>query len=235
MLAAPEIFSDDDIIDEIVDFLAAGTQTTQRTTQVVLYRLMTQPEILKRVRTEFEELVGTKSSFSADFKEELTYEVIRDMKVLGCVFQETLRLNPVAPISSFQEVAKDTKFGWLSTKANQQFSFNISGLHLNGNQWQRPFEFLPDRFDPNHELSRTPDGKKRNPYSWLPFLGGRRICMGKHFAEIISKAVSTMMTQRFEMCFENKELYNADRVPRQYIGIRHRPPIWVEIRLRDNQ
>ena len=116
------------------------------------------------------------------------------MKILGYVFQETLRLNPVAPNSTLQGVAKDTKFAWLTIKANQDFIFNMNGLHLNGNQWQRPLEFLPDRFDPSHELSRTPDGKKRNPYSWLPFLGGRRICMGKHFAEIISKTILTMMT-----------------------------------------
>lgn len=113
-----------------------------------------------------------------------------------------------------QEVLKDTKFGWLSMKANQIFLFNMVGLHLNGKQWQRPFDFLPDRFDPSHELSRTPDGKKRNPYSWLPFLGGRRICLGKPFAEIISMTVVTMMTQRFEMSFANKEFYNADSIPR---------------------
>ena len=117
MLAAPEIFSDDDIIDEVIDFLAAGTQTTQRATQAVLYRLMTQPEILLRVRNEFEELVGLKADYDPDFKEDLTYEVIRDMKILGYVFQETLRLNPVATQSTIQQVTKDTKFGWLSIKA----------------------------------------------------------------------------------------------------------------------
>ena len=196
---------------------------------------MTQPEILLRVRNEFEELVGLKADYDPDFKEDLTYEVIRDMKILGYVFQETLRLNPVATQSSVQQVTKDAKFGWLSIKADQRIMLNIAGLHLNGNQWQRPFEFLPDRFDPNHELSRTPDGKKRNPYSWLPFLGGRRICMGKHFAEIISKAILTMVTQRFDMSFANKELYNADQVPKSYVGMTHRPSIWVEIRSRDTQ
>ena len=58
MLANPEVFSDDDIIDEVIDFLAAGAQTTQRATQAALYRLMTQPEILERVRAEFDELKG---------------------------------------------------------------------------------------------------------------------------------------------------------------------------------
>ena len=111
----------------------------------------------------------------------------------------------------------------------------MTGLHLNGNQWQRPYEFLPDRFDPNHPLSRTPAGDKRNPYSWLPFLGGRRICFGKAFAEVMGKAMVTMMTQRFDLCFANKELYNAQRIPKVYVGMRHRPPIWVELRLRQRR
>ena len=111
----------------------------------------------------------------------------------------------------------------------------MTGLHRNGNQWQRPHEFLPDRFDPTHELSRTPSGGKRNPYSWLPFLGGRRICFGKAFAELNAKAILTIMTQNFEMCFANKELYNADRLPRGYIGMRHSPPIWVEVRARHTE
>ena len=85
------------------------------------------------------------------------------MKILGYVLQETLWLNPVATNSTMQQVTKDTKFSWLSMKADQRIIFNIAGQHLNGNQWQRPFEFLTDRFDPNHELSRTPDGKNAQP------------------------------------------------------------------------
>ena len=90
----------------------------------------------------------------------------------------------------------------------------MDGLHHHSGQWQRPYEFLPQRFDPKDPLYLTPDGKKRNAYSWLPFMGGRRVCLGKQFAEIMAKAILTMMTQRFEMCFENKEVYNANFIPR---------------------
>ena len=41
MLASPEIFNEDDIIDEIIDFMGAGTETTQKTTQYTLAHLMT--------------------------------------------------------------------------------------------------------------------------------------------------------------------------------------------------
>jgi len=86
-------------------------------------------------------------------------------------------------------------------------TINIFGLHRNANQWQRPTEFLPDRFDPDCELSKTSDGRKRHPFAWLPFSGGKRICFGKTFAEFVVKMLVTMMTQRFDMSFVDKEKY----------------------------
>ena len=34
-----------------------------------------------------------------------------------------------------------------------------------------------------------PNGEKRHPYSFQPFLGGRRICLGKTFAEVVAKFI----------------------------------------------
>jgi cytochrome P450 len=43
---------------------------------------------------------------------------------------------------------------------------------------------LPERFDPNSELSKAPSGKNRHSLSYIPFGGGARVCVGKTFAEI---------------------------------------------------
>ena len=71
---------------------------------------------------------------------------------------------------------------------------NIYALHYNPSEWQRPNEFLPQRFDPADPLYLTPSGKKRHTYSFVPFNGGRRICFGKTFAESTMKIVATYMT-----------------------------------------
>jgi len=81
------------------------------------------------------------------------------------------------------------------------------GLHFNTNEWQRPREFLPDRFDPEHPLYLTPSGKKRNSASWCPFFGGQRICFGKTFAENDMKIIATYFTQYFDLEFVDKEKY----------------------------
>jgi cytochrome P450 len=53
--------------------------------------------------------------------------------------------------------------------------------------------FIPERFDPSSKYYLTPSGKKRHMNSFGPFLGGKRICVGKTFAEIVSKIVTPII------------------------------------------
>jgi cytochrome P450 len=55
----------------------------------------------------------------------------------------------------------------------------------------------------------TPDGKKRNPFSWIPFSGGRRVCFGKTFAEANLKFMCTYLSQFFDFQFENEFKYQS--------------------------
>ena len=71
-------------------------------------------------------------------------------------------------------------------------------LHKNKNEWQRPNEYLPDRFDPASPLYLKPNGEKRHPMAFGPFLGGKRICLGKTFVETISKIIGTSILGHFD-------------------------------------
>ena len=85
-------------------------------------------------------------------------------------------------------------------------------LHRNPNEWQRPNEFLPERFDPNSPLYLTPSGKKRNTMSWIPWNAGKRICFGKTFAESNLKIILTYLTQYFNFEMVDKAKY-AEKFP----------------------
>ena len=52
-LESPDIFTEEIIVDELCDFLIAGTATTQMTTQTVLVHFATNKASLDRVRAEF--------------------------------------------------------------------------------------------------------------------------------------------------------------------------------------
>lgn len=47
-------------------------------------------------------------------------------------------------------------------------------LHHDSKYWPDPLTFDPDRFLPQEVA-------KRHPYSYLPFAGGPRNCVGKYF------------------------------------------------------
>jgi cytochrome P450 len=69
----------------------------------------------------------------------------------------------------------------------------IYGLHHNPEEWQDPEKYIPERFDPSSKFFLTPSGTKRHPMSYGPFLGGKRICLGKTFAENIVKCILPMI------------------------------------------
>lgn len=70
---------------------------------------------------------------------------------------------------------------------------NIWHIHHNPDEWQKADEYIPERFDPRDAMYLRPDGKPRNPMSFIPFSGGKRICLGKTFAETAFKFVLPMI------------------------------------------
>lgn len=61
----------------------------------------------------------------------------------------------------------------------------------------------------------TPDGSKRLPFAFSPFLGGKRICLGKTFAEIVAKFVVPALLGRLQFSYVDKEIES---------GIKEKPP-----------
>ena len=114
-------------------------------------------------------------------------------------------------------------------KAFDVIAINIYGLHHSVSQWQRPFDFLPDRFDPSHPLSKTPSGEKRHAMSWLPFNGGKRVCFGKTFVEYVLNVTTIMMAKRFNIEFIEKGKYDQSTLPRLIIGQSHFPKLPVRL------
>ena len=72
----------------------------------------------------------------------------------------------------------------MNIRKGDLFQIYISGLHMNPEEWKSPDSFDPHRFDLSSKISSTTaSGKKRSPGSYAPFVGGKRICLGKSLAE----------------------------------------------------
>ena len=96
---------------------------------------------------------------------------------------------------------------------------DFNGLHFNAKHWQRPREFLPQRFDPEDSLSLAPDGKKRHAFAWAPFNGGKRVCFGKTFAESNLKIVLTYLTSYYNFEHVDEKYRNKDTYPLAHFGV----------------
>ena len=72
-------------------------------------------------------------------------------------------------------------------------------------EWPEPRKFIPERFDPTSKWFKRADGTNRNPQSFCPFLGGKRVCLGKTFAEVTVRFTLPLYFHYFEYEFEQDE------------------------------
>ena len=113
-------------------------------------------------------------------------------------FSESLRLLPPVYSSGSVHMKRDVTVNGLKIRAGDIIGLHLTAYAKDPEQWQKPNEFLPDRFDPHHELYLTPSGKKRNPFAFSPFFGGHRICLGKTFVEEVSKLTFPVLMKKFK-------------------------------------
>ncbi|KAJ7230851.1 cytochrome P450 monooxygenase pc-3 [Mycena haematopus] len=163
--------------DEMLNILLAGRDTTMVVLTFVVYFLSMYPAVFTRLRTEIIERMGC--------ERRPTYDDIRDMKYLRAVINETMRLYPPVPSNLRESVNATT---WPSTDPTQpplyipagtKVSYSVFLMHRRTDLWGPTAEdFDPDRFL---------DGRLRkyvlaNPYCFLPFNAGPRVCLGQQFA-----------------------------------------------------
>jgi cytochrome P450 len=71
-------------------------------------------------------------------------------------------------------------------KKDMGYIVNFYEIHHDPDQWVEPSKFVPARFDfsdADNKWTKTSTGEERNPLAFTPFFGGKRICVGKTFAE----------------------------------------------------
>lgn len=108
--------------------------------------------------------------------------------LLWCIY-ETLRRDSSATISSAVKLTETTQIHDKIIRDDHDILIGIHRLHMNPDQWTDPLKFNPERFNPESPYYLAKDNKKRHPLSFGPFLGGKRICLGKTFAEYVPRCI----------------------------------------------
>ena len=87
-------------------------------------------------------------------------------------------------------------------------------------EWPEPHRYIPERFDTHNQSNRwtkTTDGKPRNPLSFTPFFGGKRVCLGKTFAEITVRFTVPLIFHHLNLEFVNPVEQSAHK-DKYFIG-----------------
>jgi cytochrome P450 len=107
------------------------------------------------------------------------------------VLKESLRLFPPA-YAVARSAVRDTEIGGFPVRKNDIVFIAQWLLHRDARWFPDPLRFDPDRFLPERE-AQIPR------YAYLPFGGGRRICIGNHFALTEGQIILNTIAQRFSM------------------------------------
>ena len=111
-----------------------------------------------------------------------------DERYLRAVITESLRLRPVVPLAG-RRLASELRSDGLTLAAGTDVTPAIWLTHTRADLYPEPYAFRPERF-----LSEPPA-----TYSWIPFGGGVRRCLGAAFAELEMRVVLAAVLERFEL------------------------------------
>ncbi|KAF7291833.1 Glycosyltransferase family 39 protein [Mycena chlorophos] len=194
------------IRDEILNMLVAGRDTTSATITFAINMLAQHPDKAQRLRDEILDVVGP--------LRRPTHDDVKKMTYLRAWVNETLRLYPPVPIDSRTSINPTT---WPPTEpgaapfylsGNTKIVYTVFLMHRRKDLWGPDGEHLITRllqltlpaleFDPDRFIDeRLGKYLTPNPYIFLPFNAGPRICLGQQFAYHEASFFLVRFLQRF--------------------------------------
>jgi enediyne biosynthesis protein E7 len=173
-------FDRQQVIDEMKQYLWAGTETTALTLAWSLYLLSMHPEALERIRAEARAVCGARDP---------EWNEVQQLTYTRMVIQETMRLFP--PIWALIRIAAgDDEIGGHHVKAGDKVVILSYVMHHSPKYWDEPEKFDPERFAPER-------AKKRTKYTYLPFAAGKRACIGGALSQIENTLALVQLLRRF--------------------------------------
>jgi len=154
-----EPMSPAELRDELVTALVAGHETTASQLAWALERIAREPGVQRRLHEELDD--GSDDAY------------------LTATINEILRRRPVVPNAEPRLVKQPVQIGDIEYQPGVVLFASAYLVHHDAAIYPDPYAFRPERF-----LDRTP-----GTYTWIPFGGGRRRCLGASFALLEMKIV----------------------------------------------
>lgn len=169
----PDGLSEDEIHDQVLTFLLAGTETTANVVSWALHLVAQHPDVERRLRAEAAEVVGDG---------EVTVADLSRLAVCRQVVLETMRLYPPVPFLT-RLTTEDTRLGGHPVPAGTTIAYSPYAVQRQAAHFPDPDAFRPERWAEHADPLRPP----RGPF--LAFGGGARRCVG----DMLGLAEATLM------------------------------------------
>jgi cytochrome P450 len=176
-----EGMSDELVLSESMQLLVAGHETSSNALSWLLYLLSSRPDCLEKVRQEFDSVLGEAA---------LNFGDVPKFEFATQVIQEALRLYPPFWMIDRMAIADD-RAGDIAIPRGSTVIVFVYGAHHAPRHWQSPESFAPERFTRENEKLQT-------PFTYLPFGGGPRGCIGGNFAMLQILMILSELLRRYD-------------------------------------
>lgn len=213
-------FTEENLVDQMMTFLAAGHETTATSMVWAIHALCKNPEYQTRLR---EEIRANLPSID-DASTPVTDQVLERLPFLHAVCNEVLRVHSPVPVT-LREAAHDTSILGQHVPKGTKIILGVWAVNLSTKLWgPDAAEFKPDRW---MGPGRSNTGGAGSNYAFMTFLHGPRSCIGQAFAKAEFACLLASIVGRFEM-----ELEDPERVIDIKTGITSRPKGGLPVRMR---
>ncbi|KAG5681318.1 hypothetical protein PVAND_010767 [Polypedilum vanderplanki] len=193
-------FTMNELVAQVFVFFIAGFETSSSTMSYVLLELSKNLDVQRKVQAEIDQVMEKAET------DEITYELLNEMKYLDCCIDETLRKWPIIPVL-FRMATNDYQIPGSDAVIEKGTAVYIPvlGMHRDHDIFEDPMTFKPERF----LNSADGNGKVKGAF-YLPFGVGGRICIGARMGKLQTKLGLAQIMQKFTVECLDKKLKEND-------------------------
>lgn len=177
-----ESMSDRQVRDEVMTIFLAGHETTANALSWIWVLLAKHPEVERKVVEELKKVLGGRTP---------RFEDLTSLLYLTQVIEEAMRLYPPAWAIS-RRALSDDEIGGFHIPARSMLILSPYVTQRNPLYWDHPAAFDPGRFS-------SENASVRPKFSYFPFGGGPRICIGNGFAMMEIQLILATVIQKYRM------------------------------------
>lgn len=178
--------TDIEVRDQVVSLIAASYDTIGSAAAWALHELMSNRSVREAAVAEISEVLGD---------ERLSMEKLGQLNYIDAIINETLRMWPPTSVST-RKVTQAFEFSGATVPAGSMVLYSPYVTHRMPDLWVEPDTFRPERWI----------GAKPTPYSFVPFGGGYRRCIGFIFATQQLKVLLVEVLRSLELTAEYESI-----------------------------